>query len=108
MKELEKEEERIDSQLEEVGNGILGVLSQHEPDIYVSQSDVCDLFDDQQTVISVKTPRNATCEILSPDPRFPEDQVYHQAFIQSGDGAMQVCSLGLAHPTFLYLTAERR
>ena len=90
VKELEKEEEVIDRQIEDVGKSLLSVISKHEQKIYVTQSDVCNLFNDQQTVISVKTPRNATCEVLNPDPRFPEDQIHHQAFIQSGGGAMQV------------------
>ena len=90
LAQLESEEAALASELDGLGSSIVVLMKKNQSQMHVTQTDVRSIFNNDNTVISIKTPENAVCEISIPDHRKGATPHKHQVFLQSPDGAMQV------------------
>eukprot|EP00658_Telonema_sp_P-2_P002314 TRINITY_DN10883_c0_g2_i1.p1 TRINITY_DN10883_c0_g2~~TRINITY_DN10883_c0_g2_i1.p1 ORF type:complete len:393 (-),score=71.21 TRINITY_DN10883_c0_g2_i1:246-1424(-) len=90
---LAKEEQELDSKLEDMEAALLKLMEEQKRHLHLAQSDINQLYDNQHTVISIKTPLDATCEILIPDGNTRPEHGKYQVFMQSPGGMMQVMLL---------------
>lgn len=93
IQELEREEAQLELKLEAMGTRLHNLIGPNQEQMHLSHADIKELFDDGSTVISVKAPVNATCEILTPEEGTSKEHSKYQVFMQSPSGSMQVVLL---------------
>lgn len=93
LEALNKEDMELESQMQGVAKSLSQLMKESKDQMHLSQADIKGLFDNDSTVISIKAPQNATCEILTPQPDARPEQSKYQVFMQSPGGMMQVMLL---------------